>query len=149
MALPAGAKEEKTMSRLDVSLLLTLNSEADGEKLSKNDRQQVMAVVPGLFGGTRPASFERAIEALAGEEMGLYKLRLTRDGKAEWDLWINTLKDDGIVFPPDSPEPNGLGISQQRVHDSTEHRDAICEEISEAVYRSGFTFPSYQDWGEE
>lgn len=41
--------------------------------------------------------------------------------------------DDGAILPPGGPEPTGIGISQEHVHDMTAKRTAPCKEIHRAL----------------
>jgi hypothetical protein len=123
-------------SGLRAEHVLTLKSRATFEALSPADRQQLAATGREGFG---QKDAEAMYAWLEREEMSFFKLRLVRGGVAEWDVWINTAKDDGVVFAAGSAEPAGIGISQEDVHDETDRREALCAEIEKAL--RGFALP--------
>lgn len=110
--------------------MLTLKSRSTLGALSAADRDQFAAAGRDAFG---QADLEATFASLESDGMSLFKLRLVRGGVAEWDVWINTSKDDGAVFHAGSAEPSGIGISQERVYDKTDGRDALCAEIEAAL----------------
>lgn len=125
---------------LRASVVLTVAARADVDALSPLDRQQFAALGPELV-GPAGATVDGFVAWLAREQMALHKIRLARDGAAVFDVWINAVMDDGVVFDADSAALTGIGISQTEVSDTTEDRDALCAEIQAALYAKEFDPP--------
>jgi hypothetical protein len=120
------------MDPLRVVYVLTMNGPRAFEALSAADRAQLAAtgkVVLGIDG------LDETFAWLEREEMAFHKLRLVRGDTVEHDVWINASMDDGAVFMPETPEPNGLTISQESVSDGRGSRVELCAEV-EAVLRA-------------
>jgi hypothetical protein len=130
---------------LEAAHVLTVNSVADGTGLPTGEHAQFVAAVKGIVGLSK-GGLKKAVAKLDEETMGLHKLSLSRAGKPVWDVWINTVMDDGAVFPAGSAEPSGIGISQTRVYDMEEDREELCAEIYTGLYESGFRPPLTDEW---
>jgi hypothetical protein len=121
---------EPTPADLRVEHVLTMNGRAVFDALSSLERAQLTAVLTSAFGHP---SLDAGFAFLETEGMSLYKLRLVRGDAVAWEVWIDGAMDDGAVFAPGAPEPSGIGISQESVHDMIARRVEAVAEIQRAL----------------
>ena len=142
-----GGQVQRERQPLVAEHVLSVRSRAEAEALAGADRKGLAAAVKGILGSDGDVlAFDGAVDLLDRERMGVYKLRLARNGAAIYDVWINTILDDGVVLHPKSAEPTGIGISQTRVYDMVERRDDLCAAIYSAIYEAGVDLPDFEEW---
>jgi hypothetical protein len=112
--------------------VLTMNGRESFDALSAADRAQLTAAGKAILGET---SLEATFAWLEREEMALHKVQLVRGDEPLADLWINAALDDGALFEPGTPKPNGIVISQEHVGDTTSSRKELCAEVDAALRR--------------
>jgi hypothetical protein len=140
-------KPKPTAKKLRAEFVLGVRTREEAEALAETDRPQLAAAVKGILGYDRgELGFDKAIDMLDGERMGLYKLRLERGGTPIWDVWINTVMDDGVVLQAGTNTSSGIGISQTNVYDMELRRDDECAAIEHAIYKGGVDLPAFVEW---
>lgn len=135
----------KQSAKLVAKYVRRVNSRADAEALPAAERKQFAVAAAGIVGGT---TLEETYQELGDSMMGLYKLQLFRGTKHVYDLWINTVLDDGSVMLPRSAKHAGIGISQTRVYGHDRPREQECAEIYDAIYRGKIKYPKFVEAGE-
>lgn len=126
--------------------MLTVSSRAAAAELPPDERPRFLAAMRDAIGLDAEATFAEAIEKLDSMRMGFHKLQLRRGDEPVFDVWINTGMDDGAVLIANSDRATGIGISQTRVYDMTEHRDAQCAAIAAAIYETELELPEFTEW---
>ena len=140
---PAAKKPVNKPAALVAKYVLQVNSRADAEALPANERKRFAAGAAGIVGGK---TLDQTLDKLGEMLMGVIKLQLFRAGTHVYDVWINTVIDDGSVMLANSTKHSGIGISQSRVYDMERDRDAECEAISNAIYKGKVTYPPFEEW---
>ena len=140
---PVTKKPATKTAALVATYVSTVNSRADAAALVEPERSRFVAAASTIVGGK---TFAQTVDNLSKMLMGVIKLKVTRGAKHVYDVWINTVKDDGAVMTASSAKHAGIGISQGRVYDKIEQRDAECEAIHRAIYRGKVKWPPFEEW---
>jgi len=106
----------------------TVATAADARALPAVERAQLLAASGELCGERGVAAL---LAACAGEG-GVELVRFEGSDGAGYDAWLTAALEDGVFFARGARRPCGLAIGQGQVHDMTERRDALVDNLQAA-----------------